>query len=86
MMLSNLVRLPVIFISGVFVPVSNLPGWGQIISRLSPVTYITDLMRFGFGQSHFFTVKIDYILLTIFTFLFILMSVYFHKRTMVKRI
>ena len=86
MMLSNLVRLPVIFISGVFVPVSSLPGWGKIISRLSPVTYVTDLMRFNFGHNHFFTVKTDYIILTLFTFLFLLMAIHFHKRTMIKRI
>lgn len=86
MMLSNLVRLPVIFISGVFVPISNLPGWGQIISRVSPVTYITDLMRFSFGQNHYFSIKINFVLLSIFTLIFILMAVYFHKRTMVRRI
>lgn len=86
MMLSNLVRLPVIFISGVFVPVSSLPGWGRIISRLSPVTYVTDLMRFNFGHNHFFAVKIDYIFLIIFTFLFLFLAVYFHKKTMIKRI
>ena len=86
MMLSNLVRLPVIFISGVFVPVGDLPGWGQVIARLSPVTYVTDLTRFAFGQSYFFTLKTDYIILSIFTIIFILAAVYCHKSTMVKRI
>lgn len=86
MMLSNLVRLPIIFISGVFVPISELPGWGQIISRLSPVTYVADLMRFTFGQTHFFSVKIDFIILSTFTLLFLLLAIGFHKRTAVKRI
>lgn len=86
MMLSNLVRLPVIFISGVFVPVGELPVWGQVISRFSPVTYVTDLMRFAFGQAHFFTIKSDFIILFLFTVLFSLLAVYFHKKTVVKRI
>jgi len=32
MMLSSLVRFPLVFISGVFVPVDQLPGWGRAIS------------------------------------------------------
>lgn len=86
MMLSNLVRLPVIFLSGVFVPVGDMPGWIQIISRFSPVTYVTDLTRFAFGQNHFFTVASDFLILSGFTVLFLILVLYFHKRTMIRRI
>lgn len=86
MMLSNLIRLPLIFISGVFVTVGNLPGWAQIISRFSPVTYVTDLTRFAFGQKHFFNIASDILILTAFTAAFLILALYLHKRTMVKRI
>ena len=86
MMLSNLIRLPIIFISGVFVPVGDLPGWGQVIARLSPVTYVTDLTRFAFGQSHFFKLSTDFIVLILFTILFIGLAISTHRTTVVKRI
>ncbi|MGI5820272.1 MAG: ABC transporter permease [Armatimonadota bacterium] len=50
MTLSNLVRLPLIFFSGVFVPISQMPQWGQWLSRISPLTYTTELLRTGIGQ------------------------------------
>ncbi len=50
MTLANLVRLPLIFFSGVFVPVSAMPQWGQWLSRISPLTYTTELLRAGIGQ------------------------------------
>lgn len=50
MTLSNLVRLPLIFFSGVFVPVNQMPAWGQWLSRISPLTYTTELLRAGIGQ------------------------------------
>ena len=49
MMLSSLVRLPLIFISGVFVPHAEMPPWGQWLSPLSPLSYSADLIRVGFG-------------------------------------
>ncbi|MCF7886671.1 MAG: ABC transporter permease [Candidatus Marinimicrobia bacterium] len=86
MMLSNLIRLPIIFISGVFVPVSELPEWGQILSRFSPVTYVTDLLRFALGQGHYFALSINLIILSIFTILFLLIAVLLHRKTFIKRI
>ena len=53
MSMLNLVRLPLIFISGVFIPLSSLPGWGQAVAFFSPLTYTSDLIRFGYnGASH----------------------------------
>ncbi len=49
MSMLNLVRFPLIFLSGVFIPLSALPGWGQVIAYLSPLTYTMDLIRFGYG-------------------------------------
>jgi len=54
MSMLNLVRLPLIFISGVFIPLSQLPSAGQFIALLSPLTYGSDLIRAGFtGEAHF---------------------------------
>jgi ABC-2 type transport system permease protein len=54
MSLLNVVRLPLIFISGVFIPLSSLPRIGQAVSFLSPLTYGNDLIQSAFsGHSHF---------------------------------
>ncbi len=49
----NLVRFPLIFISGVFIPLAALPSFGQIIAFLSPLTYANDLIQGGYlGKTH----------------------------------
>lgn len=39
----NVVRLPMMFKSGIFIPISQLPAWGRVISWFSPVSYAVDL-------------------------------------------
>jgi ABC-2 type transport system permease protein len=34
-----------LLISGVYYPVDILPGWMQLISRVSPATYVLDAVR-----------------------------------------
>jgi len=54
MTLLNFLRFPLLFISGVFMPVSALPGWAKPIVLASPLTYIVELLRFAiFGQCYF---------------------------------
>ncbi len=47
MTLMNFVRFPVLFISGVFMPLSQLPSWLQPLALLSPLTYVVDLLQIG---------------------------------------
>jgi len=86
MMISNLVRLPLIFISGVFIPLTELPGWARVISYVSPVTYLADLMRFVFGQSHFFPVSVNRAIFTGFTILLLMAALWLHQKTIPLRI
>jgi ABC-2 type transport system permease protein len=37
-LLSNLVRLPLIFVSGVFMPHASMPAWAQALSPISPLS------------------------------------------------
>lgn len=41
----NLVRLPMLFVSGVFVPLEAMPGFLRPIAYLMPLTYAVDAMR-----------------------------------------
>ncbi|TRZ56650.1 MAG: ABC transporter permease [Rhodocyclaceae bacterium] len=81
MMLSNLVRLPLIFVSGVFVPLAEMPAWGQWLSPLSPLSYCVDLVRVGFGGQHYFSIALDMAALLAFTAVFIVVAHYFHRKT-----
>ena len=45
MMLSSLVRFPLIFVSGVFVPLQELEAAVLAVSYVSPLTYLVDLFN-----------------------------------------
>jgi ABC-2 type transport system permease protein len=70
MMLSALVRFPLIFISGVFVPLSQMSGSGVIFAYLSPLAYLVDGFDASFSQSSVIPWAIDVLVLLVFTFLF----------------
>ncbi len=84
MMLSTLIKFPLIFVSGIFIPVENLPGWGTIISQLSPLTYFVDLVRFSFSGSG--SPWIDIGALFGFSLLFLFIADFAHRRTLPKRL
>lgn len=44
-MVVQLVIFPLIFLSGIFFPVNNVPMWLQVISKINPLTYGVDAIR-----------------------------------------
>jgi ABC-2 type transport system permease protein len=81
MMLSNLVRLPIIFVSGVFIPVAQMPAWGRWLAPLSPLSYSADLIRVGFGETHYFLPSLDVAALAGFTVVFLWIAHWLHGIT-----
>jgi len=56
MTLLNFFRFPILFISGVFMPLSQLPYWLKPLALTSPLTYVVELLNFGVtGRSEFTT-------------------------------
>ena len=45
MAVMNLLNLPLLFASNTILPVSGMPVWLQLIAKVNPVTYATDLGR-----------------------------------------
>jgi len=84
MMLANLVRLPLIFISGVFVPLAAMPAWSRSLLPLSPLSYATDLVRVSFGEATYFPLWLDVIMLVGFTVAFVGAARVFHRRSLEK--
>jgi ABC-2 type transport system permease protein len=85
MTISLLIKFPLIFISGIFVPLEQLPSWGLTLSVCSPLTYFTDLVRYSFTETHYFPVWIDFGALTVFTVAFTIGTMFLHKRTLPQR-
>ncbi|MCS7365563.1 MAG: ABC transporter permease [archaeon GB-1867-035] len=86
MMLSTLIKFPLIFISGIFIPIEKLPPWTRTIASLSPLTYYTDLTRQLILNKGYYPPIIDYIALTIFTIAFLTAAIKIHEKTLMKRI
>ena len=54
MTLMNFFRFPLLFLSGVFVPLDRMPTWLRPVAYASPLTHVVELMRFGMtGSAHF---------------------------------
>jgi len=79
MLLSNLVRLPLLFVSGIFMPIGQMPVWARWIAPMSPLSYASALIRSAFGHSTFFPVWLSLLMLFLFTLALFLMSCKFHN-------
>jgi len=86
MMLSSLVRLPLIFVSGIFIPLSQLEGWEWVLTSLSPLTYLVDLFHAAFLGNAVYPVYVDSLVLLIVILLFIGGTKIIQKRNLVKGI
>ncbi|MBC8472231.1 MAG: ABC transporter permease [Planctomycetes bacterium] len=84
MMFSSLIRFPLIFISGIFIPLGNLQGIARGLSYLSPITYLVDIFNFGFKGESDISLIVDFIALFMFSVIFIFLSNWFHKRNLMK--
>jgi len=67
MMVLNVVRLPLMFISGIFVAIPTLPYWGRVLSWFSPVSYCSDLFYRGLGFQEYFGMTVSSLMLVAFT-------------------
>jgi len=66
----NLVRLPLIFISGIFIPLSQIPEAARFITYLSPLTYGNDLIRAAYTGTTQFNPFSDIAMICLFILLF----------------
>jgi len=85
-MISTLVKFPLMFISGVFNPISDMPAAVRIISYISPLTYFTDLARYAMGGTNFLDINIDIAALIAFTVVTWIIAVKLHNRTLPMRV
>jgi ABC-2 type transport system permease protein len=70
MSILNIVRLPLIFISGVFIPIAAMPAIGQAVAFCSPLTYGNDLIEGSYSGTTLFGPGIDIVMLLVFIIAF----------------
>lgn len=80
MMLANVVRMPMIFISGVLVPLAEMPRWSRLLAVISPLSYCSDLIRMSFGAEPYFGPWLDVAALVSFSLVFLYIAYFFHRR------
>ena len=85
-MLSSAVRLPLIFVSGIFIPISSLPHYIKPIAFISPLTYFSDLINYSYGRSSLFTPLTDVVVLFLLTIVFAASALAINKATLVRRL
>ena len=86
MMLSSLVRLPLMFISGIFIPLSQLSGWFFILTSLSPLTYLVDLFHASLNGDAVYPPWVDVLVLAGVMLVFVVAAKVIQQRNLVKGI
>ncbi len=84
MIFSNLIRFPLIFISGIFVPLQQMQGWGLTLAYCSPLTYMVDLFNAAMSGRSVFSPLTDCSVLIVVSVGFIVAARFIQKRNMMK--
>jgi len=73
--LANFIRFPMMFLSGVFVPLASMPAWLQVIARLLPLTYSVEALRVALSGGSWAIAAIDLGALAAFSLIFFILAV-----------
>ena len=65
--LANFIRFPMIFLGGVFLPVTTLPVALQVVARVLPLTYTVEALHAALGQPTLNQPVLDLVALLTFT-------------------
>jgi ABC-2 type transport system permease protein len=79
-MVSGFIMLPIYFLSGIFFPISTLPGVLRVIGEINPLTYAVDLFRYSLLGVHEFPLLLDVVLLVVLTLLVFVLATYFFDK------
>lgn len=83
MMPSTLVRWPLMFISGIFIPLEEMAPWARVIAYFSPLTYAQDLFNHAVLGQGFLNPWLDLLLLPVLLVLFLIPAAWLHQRARV---
>ena len=78
MMPSTLLRWPLLFISGIFVPLPDMAPWARALSFVSPLTYTQDLFNHALLGSGAQSLALDLVALPLCLVLFLVSALKLH--------
>jgi len=81
MMPSTLLRWPLLFVSGIFIPLEQMAIWVRAISYLSPLTYAQDLLNHAVLGRGAQSPLLDLLVLPVLTVLFLIPALELHRRS-----
>lgn len=84
MIFSNLIRFPLIFISGIFIPLAQMEGLGLALAYCSPLTYLVDLFNAAMSGKSVFSPLVDCGVLIGVSVIFIFSAKVIQKRNLMK--
>ncbi|MFX1255811.1 MAG: ABC transporter permease [Promethearchaeota archaeon] len=85
MVVINSVKFPLIFISGIFLPLTTLPSWVAVLSFFSPLTYFADLSYIACTGTGFFPLWFNFIILGVLSLLFLVVGIKLQERQIDKK-
>jgi ABC-2 type transport system permease protein len=83
MMPSTLVRWPLMFISGIFIPLEEMAPWARVLAYFSPLTYAQDLMNQAVLGKGYLNPWLDLAILPLLLVLFLIPAARLHHRSRV---
>ncbi len=73
---SNFFRFPMLFLCGLFIPLSDLPLFLQPVSYALPLTYGADILKTAVNYNGIISVSLSFLMLLAFSFLLFAYSIY----------
>jgi ABC-2 type transport system permease protein len=68
------------FISGVFIPIEEMQQWRKIIASISPLTYLTDLVKYSTQGTSYHPLLLDFTAIVAFTIFFLVVAIKVHEK------
>lgn len=85
MVLMNLIKFPLLFLGGVFLPLQDLSSVTSILNLFSPLTYLTELLRGCTTENSIISPGLNILILCIWIMLLFFLNFKIHKKTMPRR-
>jgi ABC-2 type transport system permease protein len=85
MVLMNLIKFPLLFIGGIFIPLKEIPPSVAFVYLISPLTFLTELLRSAVNQSNVVSSEICVLILCIWVVVLFVINYILHRKTMPKR-
>lgn len=84
-LLANTIKLPLIFVSGVLIPLEKMPGWASPIALASPLTYPADFFKWLYFKGSL-DIGLDASATLLIVLALLLVAIKLHRWTIFKRL